>query len=213
MSEALDFKKKDKALYQPATTPGIIDVPSMRFLMVDGQGDPNTAQAYADAVEALYGLSYAIKMSKMGGQQPAGYFDYVVPPLEGLWWTQGAIYDGVTNKDKSQFCWTSLLRQPEFVTAEVLQEAQAALRKKKPGLDTSLVRLVDFTEGLCVQVMHLGPYDAEPATVAQMDAFVAVQGYHADFSDTRHHHEIYLSDPRKTAPEKLKTVIRHPVRK
>ncbi len=213
MADAIDFKKKDKIYYAPSTAPELIDVPSMRFLMVDGKGDPNTAQAYADALAALYGLSYAIKMSKMGGKQPQGYYDFVVPPLEGLWWTAEGVYDGVTQKDKSKFRWTSMIRQPDFVTLPVLEEAKASLAKKKPGMDTSLVRLEDFAEGLCVQVMHLGPYDDEPATVRKMDVYMAKEGYLQDFSMSRHHHEIYLGDPRKTAPEKLKTVIRHPIRR
>ena len=212
MASAIDFKKQDKRLYMPSTTPGLVEVPAMRFLMVDGEGDPNTAQAYSDALAALYALSYTIKMSKMGGRRPENYFDYVVPPLEGLWWTRDRLYDGLENRDKSKFLWTSMIRQPDFVTAEVLEEAKAVAAKKKPEVDTGLVRLEDFTEGLCVQIMHLGPYDDEPAAIRRMEDFALAQGYQIDLSPSRRHHEIYLGDPRKTAPEKLRTVIRHPVR-
>ena len=207
-----DFKKEYKGLYLPKSGPGIVDVPEMLFLMVDGKGDPNTAAAYQQALEALYGLSYTIKMSKMGPVQPEGYFDYVVPPLEGLWRTaDGNEFDGSKPGDKDRLCWTSMIRQPAFVTEAALASARAALAKKKPGVDTSIVRLCAFTEGLCVQMLHVGPYDDEPATVAQMKAFVAAEGYREDFSNARTHHEIYMGDPRKTVPEKLKTILRHPV--
>lgn len=212
MASAVDFKKQDKHLYMPSTAPGLVEVPPMRFLMVDGEGDPNTAQAYADALDALYTLCYTIKMSKMGGNQPENYFDYVVPPLEGLWWTRDSLYDGMEHKDKSQFLWTSMIRQPDFVTPAVFKEAKAVAARKKPEVDTGPVRLEEYAEGLCVQAMHLGPYDQEPATIRRMEAFALAQGYRIDLSPSRRHHEIYLGDPRKTAPEKLKTVIRHPVR-
>ena len=213
MASAVDFKKLDRQLYLPSTQPELVEVPSLRFFMVDGEGDPNTAQAYADALQALYALSYAVKMSKMGERQPEGYFDYVVPPLEGLWWSKDSRFDGLEAFDKSKFLWTAMIRQPDFVTPAVLQEARAVTARKKPEVDTSLVRLEDFTEGLCVQVMHLGPYDSEPATVRRMEDFVLARGYQTDLSPSRRHHEIYLGDPRKTAPEKLRTVIRHPVRR
>jgi len=208
----VDFKKQDKALYQPKTTPGIIDVPEMTFIMVDGSGDPNTSAAYSNALEILYGLSYAIKMSKIGGAQPEGYYDYVVPPLEGLWRHKdgGAAID---LSDKDSFCWTSMIRQPEFVTPEAFEFFKTVLAKKKPELDLSPARLAKFTEGLCVQVMHIGPYDDEPATIAAMERYANENGYAFDLSAARRHHEIYLADPRKTAPEKLKTIIRYPARK
>jgi len=207
----IDFKKTEKALYQPPATPSIIDVPAMTFLMVDGSGNPNTSAQYSNALEILYGLSYSIKMSKMSGAQPEGYYEYVVPPLEGLWWLRGDGDDFVD--DKERYCWTSMIRQPEFVTPEAFEFFKMVLAKKKPELDLSLARLERFTEGLCVQAMHIGPYDAEPATIAAMERYATENGYAIDISDTRRHHEIYLADPRKTAPEKLRTVIRVPVRR
>jgi hypothetical protein len=210
---AYDFKKECKDLYQPKTTPSIIDVPEMGFIMVDGKGDPNTSEEYKKALEVLYGLSYSIKMSKMGGNQPVGYFDYVVPPLEGFWNVDDDTFrgGGAAISDKSKFIWTSMIRQPDFVTSDVFEAAKIALAKKKPDIDASKARLERITEGLCVQVMHIGSYDDEPATIAVMDKYAVENGYIIDINETRHHHEIYLSDPRKTAPEKLKTVIRHPV--
>jgi hypothetical protein len=204
-----DFKKDFKELYQPKTAPALVDVPEMTFIMVDGRGDPNTSAEYAAALEALYGLSYAIKMSNKS------VLEYVVPPLEGLWEVDD---DGVFKGggaaiiDKGAFRWTMMIRQPDFVTNTVFEAARTALAKKKPAADLSLARLATFAEGLCVQAMHTGPYDAEGATVAALDQFAAGNGYVIDMSGLRRHHEIYLSDPRKTAPAKLKTVIRHPVR-
>ncbi len=207
---AIDFKKMEKDLYQPGAKPAIIEVPEMTFVMIDGHGDPNTSEAYQTALEVLYGLAYAVKMSKMGGRQPKGYYDFVVPPLEGLWSTDtGVVESGIT--DKSAFCWTSMIRMPEFVTPEVIEEAKVNLLKKKPSLDLSIVRLEVFNEGLCAQVMHTGSYDNEPATILALKTFVADSGYRIDLSDTRKHHELYLNDPRKTSPEKLKTIIRYPI--
>ncbi|MCL2079467.1 MAG: GyrI-like domain-containing protein [Oscillospiraceae bacterium] len=200
----IDFKKTDKDLYHPKTTPTVIDVSEMVFIMVDGTGNPNTSEEYKSAVEILYGLSYAIKMGNKS------ILEFVVPPLEGLWW----LNDGSEEwyKDKGKYCWTSMIRQPAFVTQEVFEAAKTSLDKKKPNLDTSKVRLEKFTEGLCVQAMHIGSYDDEPRTNAAIMEFTADNGYASDISNTRRHHEIYLNDPRKTTPEKLKTVIRHPVR-
>lgn len=164
-------------------------------------------------MEILYGLSFTIKMSKMNGTQPEGYFEYVVPPLEGLWYADGVAFDGLNVTDKSKFKWISMIRQPEFVTREVFESAKAALQKKKPDLDLSRAKLMKMTEGLCVQIMHKGAYDDEPASIEMMKRYAAENGYAEDFSETRLHHEIYLSDPRKCAPEKLKTVIRHPIKK
>lgn len=206
-----DFKKAYKDLYLPKVKPSIVDVPPMRFIMINGKGNPNTSAFYQEAVEVLYGLSYTIKMSKMGSAKPAGYFDYVVPPLEGLWWFEDNTFDGSVMGRKDEFSWVIMIRQPEFVTPEVFETAKTSLAKKKPGLDTSIARLEDFTEGLCAQVMHIGPYDDEGPTVAALEEFIASQGYRTEMSGLRQHHEIYLSDPRKTAPEKLKTVIRHPI--
>ena len=211
MAGAFDYKKEYKDLYMPKATPGIIDVPAMLYIMVDGKGDPNTSEAYKNAMEILYGLSYSIKMSKMSGTQPEGYFEYVVPPLEGLWWGEGGYFDGTNVVDKNKLCWTSMIRQPEFVTQDVFEFAKQALNKKKPDLDLSPARFVSFTEGLCAQIMHIGSYDDEPATIKILERFINDAGYKTDISDFRKHHEIYLSDPRKTAPEKLKTVIRHPI--
>ncbi len=212
MADKLDYKKEYKELYSPKKKPDVIDVPEMVFITVDGKGDPNTCAAYKNAMEVLYGLSYSVKMSKMNGTQPEGYFEYVVPPLEGLWWGEGEYFDGVHITDKNRFCWTSMIRQPEFVTQDVFEQAKAALAKKKPELDLSTARLVKYVEGLCAQIMHTGPYDDEPATIEILEKFITEAGYQNDISDFRKHHEIYLGDPRKTAPEKLKTVIRHPIR-
>ncbi len=210
--DKLDYKKEYKDLYQPKTKPSIIDVPEMTFIAVDGEGDPNSCEEYKQALEILYGLSFAIKMSKMNGTQPNGYFEYVVPPLEGLWDMYDETFDGLNINDKSKFRWTSMIRQPEFVTEEVLQNAKTVLQKKKPDLDLTKARLMKMTEGLCVQIMHKGAYDDEPASIEKMKAFLAENGYTEDFSDGRRHHEIYLSDPRKCSVDKLKTIIRHPIK-
>lgn len=211
--EKLDYKKEYKDLYQPTAKPSIIEVPEMLFITVEGSGDPNTSVAYQEAMEILYGLSFTIKMSKMNGTQPEGYFEYVVPPLEGLWYTDEGCFDGVNVTDKNLFRWISMIRQPEFVTEEVFEMAKEALTKKKPELDLSNAKFIRLEEGLCVQSMHRGPYDNEPETIEKMKQYVKENGYEEDFSDTRLHHEIYLSDPRRCAPERLRTVIRHPVRK
>ena len=208
---AFDFKKEYKDLYLPTKKPMIVEVPQMRFIMVNGKGDPNTSALYKEAVEVLYGLSYTIKMSKKSSVQPPGYFDFVVPPLEGLWWFEDNYFDGTVIGRKDEFNWVMMIRQPEFVTPEVIAGAKAQLAKKKPGIDLSIARLEDFTEGLCAQILHIGPYDDEAATVAVLEEFIAAQGYQTVMSGLRQHHEIYLSDPRKSAPEKLKTVIRHPI--
>lgn len=207
---AFDFKKEFKELYRPTQKPSMIDVPQMRFMMVDGQGDPNTSPLYQAAVEVLYGLSYSIKMSKKQGDQPIGYFDYVVPPLEGLWLLEGP-FDGSVSGRKDEFSWVMMIRQPEFVTPQVFEAAKLKLSKTKPHLDTSMARLEDFKEGLCAQILHIGSYDHEPPTVAVLEEFIHANGHRTEMSGLRQHHEIYLSDPRKTAPEKLKTIIRHPI--
>jgi hypothetical protein len=207
----VDFRKTQKELYMPKTTPSIVEVPQMVFFMVDGAGNPNTSPDYAAALGILYGLSYSVKMSKMSATQPNGYFDFVVPPLEGLWWFKdGGVITDILDKDN--FCWTSMVRQPEFVTSEVFEATKAALAKKKPELYLPAARLETFTEGLCAQIMHIGAYDNEPATIAVLEKFIEESGYTTDFTATRRHHEIYLGDPRKTAPEKLKTVIRYPIK-
>lgn len=207
----IDFKKTDKDLYQPKTTPSIIDIPEMTFIAIDGKGNPNTSEAYKTALEVLYGFSYAIKMSKISGSTPDEYYEYVVPPLEGLWWSQ----DGgmVDYSDKDNFCWTSMIRQPAFVTLDVSEATKIGLAKKKPELDLSKARLIKLTEGLCVQVMHIGSYYEEPATILMMEQYAIENGCEIDINGVRRHHEIYLSDPRKVASEKMKTVIRHPIKR
>ena len=204
----IDFKKIEKDLYQPRTIPSIINVPEMKYIAVDGKGDPNKSLEYAEAVELLYGLSYAIKMSNKS------ILEYVVPPLEGFWSVDDDFRGGGAEiNDKSKFIWTMMIRQPDFVTEDILEVAKISLAKKKPNLDISKAKLETITEGLCVQVMHIGSYDDEPATVAALDGFAIENGYILDINDIRRHHEIYISDPLKVAPEKLKTVIRHPIRK
>jgi len=204
----IDYKKTEKELYFPKTTPSIIDVPEMTFIVVDGKGDPNTSPEYAAAIELLYGLSYSIKMNNKS------VLEYVVPPLEGFWEAGDCfIGGGAPITDKAKFVWTSVIRQPEFVTDEVFEAAKTVLAKKKPKLDISLARLEKITEGLSVQVMHIGSYDNEHETVLALDNFASENGYIIDINEKRRHHEIYLSDPRKVAPEKMKTVIRHPIRK
>lgn len=210
--EKLDYKKEYKDLYQPKTSPSLIAVPEMTFIAVDGSGNPNTCTEYKEALEILYGMSFSIKMSKMNNTQPEGYFEYVVPPLEGLWYVDGDEFDGLNVTDKDKFKWTSMIRQPEFVTEEVFEKAKTILQKKKPELDLSRARLIKMTEGLCVQIMHKGAYDDEPESIKKMKTFAAENGYAEDFSEGRFHHEIYLSDPRRCAPENLKTVIRHPIK-
>ncbi|SMC81838.1 GyrI-like domain-containing protein [Papillibacter cinnamivorans] len=217
-SAALDYKKEFWDLYHPKAAPRLIDVPAILFLAVDGKGNPNEEGGeYSRAMELLYALSYSIKMSKMGPEKPEGYFEYVIPPLEGLWWLEGDRPFAFSEKDK--FCWTSMIRQPEFVTPGMLDSAKAAVRKKKPELDVSRAKFFTYREGLCVQVMHLGPYDGEPATMARLQEFLRANGYRDAVSDrlpdgtVLRHHEIYLGDPRKTEPSRLKTVLRHPVKK
>lgn len=204
--EKLDYKKKFKELYQPSAKPALIDVPEMIFFAVEGAGDPNKCREYKEAMEILYGLSFTVKMNNT---QPEGYFEYVVPPLEGLWYQEST--NGIDYSRKDDFHWISMIRQPEFVTEDVFETAKAVLSKKKPSLDISKARLMRYTEGLCVQLMHTGPYDDEPASIAKLERFAEENGYAEDFGTGRYHHEIYLSDPRKCAPERLRTVIRHPV--
>ena len=208
---AFDYKKEYKEFYMPKNKPGIITVPSMNYIAVRGQGDPNSEDGeYKQAIGMLYGIAYTIKMSKKGDHQIDGYFDFVVPPLEGFWWQDGVT--GVDYGHKENFKWISVIRLPDFVTKEDVDWAvEEATQKKKQ--DFSKVEFLTYDEGLCVQCMHIGSYDDEPATVALMDEFMEQQSCTLDISDQRFHHEIYLSDARKVAPEKLKTVIRHPIRK
>lgn len=207
---AFDFKKDRKDLYNPGTAPVIVDVPEMLFIMVDGEGNPNTSKAYAQAMQILFGLSYAIRMNKT----EKNYFEYIVPPPEGLWHLKDASFrGGEAIADKEQFQWTMMLRQPSFVTADIVEAAKDKLRKKKPELDPDLARLESFAEGLCVQALHLGPYDTEPETLRQMERYREQRGFKPDFSGVRRHHEIYLSNPQTSAPDTMKTILRHPIRR
>lgn len=208
---AFDYKKEYKEFYLPKAQPSLICIPAMRFIAVRGQGDPNAIDGeYKQALELLYGIAYTIKMSKMGDHRIEGYFDYVVPPLEGFWWQNGI--EGIDYAHKENFNWIAVIRIPDFVSEEDFLWAvkEASIKKKK---EFSKVEFLTIDEGECVQALHVGSYDDEPTTIASMNAYAAEHGYLIDFSDTRHHHEIYLSDPRRTAPEKLKTVIRQPVKK
>lgn len=195
-------------MYQPKKKPQIVTVPAMNFVAVRGKGDPNEeGGAYQQAIGVLYAISYTLKMSYKTDYSIDGFFEYVVPPLEGFWWQDGV--EGVDYSDKPSFNWISAIRLPEFISkADFEWAVEAAAKKKK--LDCSAAEFITIDEGLCVQMMHVGPYDDEPATVAQMDEFLAQNGYVNDMSESRLHHEIYLSDARRTTPEKLKTVIRHP---
>ena len=208
---AFDYKKEYKEFYLPGSKPGLVTVPAMNYLAVRGLGDPNEeGGSYKAAIGVLYAVAYTIKMSKLGDRRIEGYFDFVVPPLEGFCRQEGV--QGVDYSNKTAFQWISCIRLPEFVTRDELAwAAEEAARKKK--MDCSAAELLTVDEGLCVQMMHHGPYDDEPASVAQMDAFLALQGYENDFESGRQHHEIYLSDARKVSPDKWKTVIRHPIRK
>ena len=208
---AFDFKKEYKEFYLPAAKPSIVAVPPMNYIAVRGEGDPNAEDgAYKQSIGLLYGIAFTIKMSKMGDHRIEGYFDYVVPPLEGFWWQDGVI--GIDYAQKERYKWISVIRLPDFVTKEDFDWAkEEASRKKK--MDFSNAEFFRYDEELCVQCMHLGAYDDEPATVDRMHRFMEEQGYALDITDQRMHHEIYLSDARKVAPEKLKTVIRHPIRK
>ena len=208
---AFDFKKEYREFYLPKNRPGIVTVPSMNYIAVRGQGDPNREDGeYKQAIGLLYGIAFTIKMSKMGDHRIDGYYDFVVPPLEGFWWQDGVA--GIDYARKDDFKWISVIRLPDFVTKDDFAWAvEEATRKKKA--DFSKAEFWTCDEGLCVQCMHIGPYDDEPATVSMMHEYLEQQGYVLDITEQRLHHEIYLSDARKVAPEKLKTVIRHPVRK
>lgn len=208
---AFDFKKEYKEFYMPKKKPAIVDVPAASYIAVRGKGDPNEEGGeYKQAISVLYSVAYTLKMSYKTEHKIEGFFEYVVPPLEGFWWQEGV--EGVDYSDKAGFNWVSVIRVPEFIKkADFDWAVETATRKKK--LDCSKAELITVEEGLCVQILHTGAYDDEPATVALMDEYLQKNGYVNDFSDTRLHHEIYLSAPRKTAPEKQKTVIRHPVKK
>lgn len=208
---AFDFKKEYKEYYLPKAKPELVTVKPANYIAVRGQGDPNEeGGAYKAAIGVVYAVAYTIKMSKLGDRQIVGYFDFVVPPLEGLWWQDG-IY-GVDYGNKAGFHWICMIRLPEFVTqADFDWAVQQAAEKKK--LDCSGAEFLTLSEGLCVQILHVGAYDDEPQSVAKMEQYLRENGYETDFSNGRLHHEIYLSDARRVPPEKRRTVIRHPARK
>ena len=211
MTTVKDYKKEYKDLYLPKITPAIVDVGEMQFVAVDGRGNPNDENGeYQRALGVLYGVQYTIKMSKKGNYVPKGYFDYVVPPLEGFWWLENN--EDFSYENKSKFCWTSLIRLPEFTDEQVFKWACEEVSKKKE-IDTTKAKFMQITEGLCVQCLHIGTYDDEPKTLKLMNDFIVANGLQSDINETRRHHEIYLSDPRKTEVSKLKTVLRIPVKK
>ena len=204
-----DFKKAYKEFYMPAGKPEIVTVPKANYIAVRGKGNPNEEDgAYQKAIGVLYAVAYTLKMSYKTDYRIEGFYEYVVPPLEGFWWQEGM--EGIDYSDKSSFCWISVIRLPDFITEKDFNWAVETATKKKK-LDCSCAGFLTVDEGLCVQMMHTGPYDDEPATVALMDRYITENGYRNDISDTRRHHEIYLSDARKVSPEKWKTVIRHPI--
>lgn len=208
---AFDFKKKYKEFYMPKKQPEIVEVPKANYIAVRGTGDPNEeGGAYKQAIGVLYAVAYTLKMSYKTEHKIAGFFEYVVPPLEGFWWQEGV--DGINYADKAAFKWISVIRLPDFITREDFDWAVETASKKKK-LDCSSAEFLTIEEGLCVQIMHIGSFDSEPESAALMDKYLAENGYANDFSESRLHHEIYLSDVRKSAPEKWKTVIRHPIKK
>lgn len=208
---AFDFKKEYREFYLPKSEPKIVTVPIANYISVKGKGNPNEeGGAYKQAISVLYAVAYTIKMSYKGSHKIEGFFEYVVPPLEGFWWQDDIA--GVDYVNKEQFNWISVIRLPDFVTKEDFKWAvEEASRKKK--MDCSSAEFITIDEGLCVQIMHIGAFDDEPATVAIMDAYLQENGYENDITNKRLHHEIYLSDARRVAPEKCKTVIRHPIKK
>lgn len=207
---AFDFKKEYREFYLPKNKPEIVTVPRMNYIAVRGTGNPNEeGGAYRESIGMLYAIAYTLKMSYKTDYRIEGFFEYVVPPLEGFWWQDGI--EGIDYADKAAFHWISVIRLPDFVTEkDVAWAIETAAKKKK--MDCSAVEFLSVDEGLCVQIMHLGSFDDEPATVAIMDSYIQENGYINDFSDKRLHHEIYLSDARKVPPERWKTVIRHPIR-
>ena len=208
---AFDFKKEYKEFYMPKNKPEIVTVPKANYIAVRGKGNPNEIDgAYQQAISILYAVAYTLKMSYKTEHKIEGFFEYVVPPLEGFWWQDNV--DGIDYADKAAFNWISVIRLPEFITKKDFEWAvETASEKKK--LDCSSAEFLTIDEGLCVQIMHIGAFDDEPQTVALMDEYIAQNGYENDITESRLHHEIYLSDARKVAPEKWKTVIRHPIKR
>ena len=208
---AFDFKKEYKEFYMPKSKPAIVTVPKANYIAVRGKGNPNEEDgAYQKAISVLYAIAYTLKMSYKTDYKINGFFEYVVPPLEGFWWQEDI--NGIDYGNKDSFNWISVLRLPDFISRENFDWAVNTAAKKKK-LDCSSAEFLTIDEGLCVQIMHIGPFDDEPESVAKMDAYLSENGYENDLSDTRLHHEIYMSDARKVAPEKWKTVIRHPIKK
>ena len=206
-----DFKKEYKEYYLPKNKPEIVNVPKANYIAIRGKGNPNDEDGdYKKSINVLYSIAYTLKMSYKTDYRIEGFFDYVVPPLEGFWWQDGI--DGVDYSNKDLFNWISIIRLPDFITKNDFNWAKEVATQKKK-IDCSKAEFLTIKEGLCVQIMHHGSYDDEPITVAIMNKYLEDNGYVNDFSDTRLHHEIYLSDARKVAPNKLKTVIRHPIRK
>jgi len=211
METVKDYKKEYKDLYLPKTTPALVEVGEIQFIAIEGQGNPNDENGdYQKAIEVLYGVQYTIKMSKKGNKIPEGYFDYVVPSLEGFWWLENN--EDFNYENKSKFCWISLIRLPEFVNKQVFEWACEEVSKKK-NIDTTKAKFLKINEGLCVQCLHIGSYNDEEKTLKLIDNFIINNGLQSDINETRRHHEIYLSDPRKTEVSKLKTVLRIPVKK
>lgn len=208
---AFDFKKEYKEFYMPKNKPEIVTVPKANYIAVRGKGNPNEIDgAYQQVISILYAVAYTLKMSYKTEHKIEGFFEYVVPPLEGFWWQDNV--DGIDYADKAAFNWISVIRLPEFVTQKDFEWAvETASEKKK--LDCSSAEFLTVDEGLCVQIMHIGAFNDEPQTVALMDEYIAQNGYENDITESRLHHEIYLSDARKVAPEKWKTVIRHPIKR
>ena len=208
---AFDFKKEYKEFYMPKNKPQIVNVPKANYIAIRGKGNPNEeGGAYQQAINILYAVAYTLKMSYKTDYKIQGFYEYVIPPLEGFWWQDNV--EGVNYSDKSTFNWISAIRLPDFVTtADFAWAVTTATKKKK--LDCAPAQFLTIEEGLCIQIMHSGPFDDEPASVALMDACLEQSGYVNDFNNGRLHHEIYLSDARKVAPEKWKTVIRHPIKK
>lgn len=208
---AFDYKKEYKEFYMPKTTPSIVEIPKMNYIAVSGKGNPNDINGeYQKSIELLYPIAYTIRMSYKSSYKIDGYFEYVVPPLEGFWWIDGL--KGMDYKRKDELNFISIIRLPDFVTKEDFQWAIKTATKKKKQ-DFSIVKFLTYDEGLCVQCMHLGSYDDELKTVKTMQDYAKENGYEIAITDTKYHHEIYISDPRKTEISKLKTVIRHPIKK
>ncbi len=206
-----DFKKEYKEFYMPKNKPAVVDVPPINYIAIRGRGNPNTPDGeYQQAIGVLYAVAYTLKMSYKTDYKMEGFYEYVVPPLEGFWWQEGV--DGVDYSNKESFNWISVIRLPEFVSKKDFDWAVATAGKKKKT-DYNKAEFLTINEGLCVQMMHEGSYDTEPESVALMEEFLTENGYTNDIGEDRRHHEIYLSDPRKTSPEKWKTVIRHPIRR